>query len=238
MFNLDEPLVINNSYFVQRDLYLKAFLYSVGVVTFIDFLRNQVSEINLLQLVPGFYLVLLFFSLILLIFSSDFFVRISLELDNNKAFGTKTNSKLNLGGLIKLSLLLFFGSLFFTLNNVIPISFDSFDSYGEKTLENIWSFDEVLNLEINLLIIIGFLSQIPIFALSSIGTEKFVNFLPEFWKVLSFFIFLISGFLTPTIDGYTQLSFATSAIFLYLLIINLIEKRINIKFSGTSILGF
>jgi len=61
MFNLDEPLVINNSYFVQRDLYLKAFLYSVGVVTFIDFLRNQVSEINLLQLVPGFYLVLLFF---------------------------------------------------------------------------------------------------------------------------------------------------------------------------------
>jgi len=75
MFNLDEPLVINNSYFVQRDLYLKAFLYSVGVVTFIDFLRNQVSEINLLQLVPGFYLVLLFFSLILLIFSSDFFCK-------------------------------------------------------------------------------------------------------------------------------------------------------------------
>ena len=108
---------------------------------------------------------------------------------------------------------------------------------NKKTLENIWSFDEVLNLEINLLIIIGFLSQIPIFALSSIGTEKFVNFLPEFWKILSFFIFLISGFLTPTIDGYTQLSFAGSAICLYLLIISLIEKRINIKFSGTSILG-
>jgi Sec-independent protein secretion pathway component TatC len=65
-----------------------------------------------------------------------------------------------------------------------------------------------------------------------------VNQLPQFWKILSFSIFLIAGFLTPTIDGYTQLSFSCSAIFLYLLIINIIQKKTNIKFTGTSALGF
>jgi hypothetical protein len=58
MFNLDEPLVINNSYFVQRDLYLKAFLYSFGVIIFIEIVRSQIAEIDLLQLIPGFYLIL------------------------------------------------------------------------------------------------------------------------------------------------------------------------------------
>jgi hypothetical protein len=129
-------------------------------------------------------------------------------------------------------------NLFITINNVLPVSLDSFDSYGEKTLENIWSFDEVLNLETSLLFIIIILSQLPILIVSNLGTEKIVNKLPQFWKVLSFLIFLIAGFLTPTIDGYTQLSFSASAIFLYLIIINIIQKRINIKFNGTSSLGF
>jgi len=237
MLNLDEPLLINNCYINQRDLFIKSISYSIGVITFINLLRSQVAEINLLQLIPGFYLILLFFSFILLVFLSDFFVRIPIELDNNKSLGTKTLAKLNFNILIKLSLLLFFVTILITINNIIPVSLDSFDTYGEKTLENIWSFDEVINLEFNLILIIILLSQIPIFTLSGFSNEKIVNFLPEFWKILSFIIFLAAGFLTPTIDGYTQLSFSISAILLYLLIINLIQKRINIKFSGTSSLG-
>ena len=237
MLNLDEPLLINNCYINQRDLFIKSISYSIGVITFINLLRSQVAEINLLQLIPGFYLILLFFSFILLVFLSDFFVRIPIELDNNKSLGTKTLAKLNFNILIKLSLLLFFVAILITINNIIPVSLDSFDTYGEKTLENIWSFDEVINLEFNLILIIILLSQIPIFTLSGFSNEKIVNFLPEFWKILSFIIFLAAGFLTPTIDGYTQLSFSVSAILLYLLIINLIQKRINIKFSGTSSLG-
>jgi hypothetical protein len=238
MLNLDEPLIISNSYFVQRDLYVKSFLYSIGVVFLITFIRSQVPEINLLQLIPGFYLILLFLGFIFLVFSSDLLVRIPIELDNNKSLGTKTIIKLEFGILLKLSLLLLFGASFITINNVLPVSLDSFDSYGEKTLENIWSFDEVLNLETSLLFIIIILSQLPILAISNFGTEKIVNTLPQFWKILSFLIFLIAGFLTPTIDGYTQLSFSASAIFLYLIIINIIQKKINTKFNGTSSLGF
>jgi len=118
------------------------------------------------------------------------------------------------------------------LNSVIPLSLDSFNSYGEKTLENIWSFDEVLSLEIILLIILITLSQFPLLVVTYVSTEKDSQILPEYWKSLSFVIFLISGFLTPTIDGYTQLSFSFCAISLYFILINLIQKRVNLRFNG------
>jgi hypothetical protein len=95
MFNLDETFLLNNSYVVQKDLYLKSFLYSFGVFSFIDLLRGQVAEIDLLQLVPGFYLVLLFISLVVLTVFSTFFLKIPLEIDNKKAGGTKTTFRIN-----------------------------------------------------------------------------------------------------------------------------------------------
>ena len=104
MLNLDEPLIISNSYFVQRDLYIKSFLYSIAVIFLITFIRSQVPEINLLQLIPGFYLILLFLGFVFLVFSSDLFVRVPLELDNNKSLGTKTIIKLEFSILLKLSL--------------------------------------------------------------------------------------------------------------------------------------
>jgi dihydrofolate reductase len=46
-----------------------------------------------------------------------------------------------------LSLLLSFFTFALSVITIVPISLDSFNSYGEKTLENIWSFDEVIGLE-------------------------------------------------------------------------------------------
>jgi Sec-independent protein secretion pathway component TatC len=139
--------------------------------------------------------------------------------------------------LLKFGLSLFLLGTIISLNTIIPLGLDAFYSYGEKTLENFWSFDEVLNLETILLIVLITLSQIPVVSLNTLNTEKDVNFLPEFWKTLSLVIFLASGFITPTIDGYTQLSFALSAISLYLIVISILEKRVNVKFNTTSILG-
>ena len=62
MLNLDETFEINNSYIIQRDLYLRGFLYSSGVIIFIELVRAQVAEVDLLQLIPGFYLIVLFIS--------------------------------------------------------------------------------------------------------------------------------------------------------------------------------
>ena len=55
MLNLDETVETNDAYIIQRDLYIRSVVYSFGVVIFIDIIRNQVAEINLLQLIPGFY---------------------------------------------------------------------------------------------------------------------------------------------------------------------------------------
>jgi hypothetical protein len=238
MLNIDETLSLNVFYVIQRDFYLKAFFYSIGVIVFVDILRGQVAEVNLLQLIPGFYLILLFSSFLLLIFLSDNLVRLPIQLDNRKEYGTKTATKMEFFILLKISLSVLFLILLLVLNTVIPLSLDSFNSYGEKTLENIWSFDEVLGLEIILLFFLIILSQVPIGISFILNTEIDSQILPEFWKNLSLIIFLISGLLTPTIDGYTQLSFAFSTLSLYVFLINLIQKRVIIKYQGVVSLNF
>jgi len=238
MLNLDETFEINTDYFIQRDLYLKSFLYSIGIIIIINIIRQQVPEINLLQLVPGFYLLLLFLSFLLIVFLSDFLVRFPIELENQKSFGTKTVTKINLAILSNIGFLFIFLILFAAFNSVVPLSLDSFNSYGEKTLENIWSFNEVISLEIILLLILLLLSQFPTIFIGILNTESDNIILPTFWRPISFLIFLFAGFLTPTIDGYTQLGFAIFAISLYLVIISFLQKRINLKFNGSSSLGF
>jgi hypothetical protein len=237
MFNLDETFSLDNSYFSQKDLYLKIFLYSFGVFSFMELLRAQVAEIDLLQLVPGFYLVLLFISLVVLTVFSTFFLKIPLEIDNKKAGGTKTTFRINSINNSKISFFLFSMSVLVALTTTIPLSLDSFNSYGEKTLENLWSIDEVLNLETILFTTLLSISQFPIVLLAGLTSEIVINSLPEYWKIISFIIFAIAGLLTPTIDGYTQLSFAFSAFALFFLIISILEKRLNLKLTGTLILA-
>jgi len=238
MLNLDETLEITSSYVVQRDLYLKGLVYSFGVIVFIDIVRGQVAEINLLQLMPGFYLILLFLSFLFLLFFSDLFFRVPFDNDNKKSLGTKTIQKLEKGVTMKFSFFLFVTGFLVVLNTVIPLSLDSFNSYGEKTLENIWSFDEVITLELILLIILLSICQFPLLILGVFSNEIERDTLPEYWKNLSFFVFIASGLLTPTIDGYTQLSFAFSALSLYLITIMIFTKRIDIKFNTTKSLSF
>ena len=197
MLNLDETFEINNSYVIQRDLYLRGFLYSSGVIIFIELVRAQVAEVDLLQLIPGFYLIVLFISFLVLLYISDFLLRIPVESDNDKVFGTKTIERAETGISLKLSYFLFYCCLGSSLNSVIPLSLDSFNSYGEKTLENIWSFDEVISLEIILLTILLLLCQIPLIFLVSLNNEKEISILPEYWKTLSFIVFIASGILTP-----------------------------------------
>lgn len=238
MLNVEETLSVSYYYNIQKDLYIKGILYVIGAIVFLDLLRSQISEINLLQLVPGYYLLLVLISFVLLMIISTFSFRIPFNLDNKNEFGTKTITRVNAHTRFNLSGFLFIGFLLLSLNTIIPIGLDSFDSYDQETLSNLWSFEEVLGLESILLTILLTLSQIPILVLAQLNTEKDINKLPEYWKNLSFFIFVFAGFITPTIDGYTQLNLSFSAISLYLLIIKLIEKRVYIKFSSTSSLNF
>jgi hypothetical protein len=237
MLNLDKTLLINNSYSLQRDFYIRAIAYACPIVVFVDIVRGQISEVNLLQLIPGLYLVLLFISFLFLVYFSNLWLLVPFKLDNDKSLGTKTINRTSRYVIAKTSLSLFLIGLVVTLNTVIPLSLDSFNSYGERSLENVWSFEDVIGLEITLLIILIVLCQIPIVVVSIYTNEKDANLFPEVWRILSLIIFILSGILTPTIDGYTQLAFSASAVSLYLIIISLIEKRVNTKYSTTLSLG-
>jgi hypothetical protein len=237
MLNLDETLFILSNYNIQRDLFIRGIGYFVGVALLIETIRKQIPEVNILQLVPGFYLFLLLLSFLLLVFSSDFFARLSLKGDSKKEVGTKTLNRMKFILLMKTRFFLFSTVIIVLLNTVIPLSLDSFNNYGERTVENVWSFDEVINLETILLSLLILLSQSPIIAISSFTTEKDTIYFPGVWKIGSFFLFVISGLLTPTIDGYTQISFAVSAIFLYIFVLTIIQKRITVKNSYFSVVG-
>lgn len=229
MFNLEKTLNINNIYNRQRDLYLKILFFSFPLFLFLEILRNQISEINLLQLVPGFYILLLLTSFLFLIFFSDFIFQISIQRDDNKEIGTKTREKII--GIITTRLQFFFITILlsFFITTIIPSSLESFNSYGEQTLENLWSFDEVLNLESVLFLLLIIISQIPVFFLSTFNTEISIRNLPGIWKALTLGVSILSGILTPTIDAYTQVTFAFATLFLYSLIIFICEKRLQIK---------
>lgn len=237
MLNLDETLVTLSNYNRQKDIILRGIGYCVGASIFLETVRSQIPETNILQLVPGFYLFLLLLSFLFLVYFSDLFTYLSLKGESKRESGTKTVNKMKFHLLMKTKFFLFSIIVLTLLQTVIPLSLDSFTSYSDITIENIWSFNEVINLEIILLSILTILSQLPIIAISNFTTEKDTIYFPGIWKVGSFFIFVASGVLTPTIDGYTQISFAFSAIFLYLFVLTIIQKRITVKNSFFSVIG-
>lgn len=238
MLNLDESLELLDDYNTQRDLFIKCFLYSFAVIVIIDILRQQLPEINLLQLIPGYYLFLLFSTFIILVLISDFFVKLPFNIENIKSFGTKLINKFTLATSFRTGFIFLLITLISSLSTVIPISLDSFNFYGEKTLESIWSIDEVVSLESILILILSILSQLPTLLLAILAGSGSIKILQKYWRVISLSTFIISGFVTPTIDGYTQLSFSGFALSFYLLILNFSLKRSIIKFNGNITLGF
>lgn len=229
MMNLREWFEFLPSYEIQKDYPLRGISYFFGVALLLGLLRQQVAEVNLLQLVPGFYLFFYFLGFLFLTYFSSIAYFIALQLETKQKSGPKSIEKWNYKINLKWSFFFFYSGLVVVLNSVVPLGLDSFNSYAGKTLENVWSFGQVLSLEIILLIFLVTLGQSPLLFLKSLYVETSISTLPKFWKKFTFGICLASGFLTPTIDGYTQVSFASSTLSLYLIVINLVAKRLNYK---------
>jgi hypothetical protein len=237
MFSLDDAFLANSRYLVQKDFYSQAFGYAFAVAVWVEFFRSQVAEINVLQLVPGLYLFLLFFAFVFMVLLSYSILQLSFEIDNRKSSGTKTVNRLEVISLSRFTFSIAFTQILGSLNSIIPVALDSFNTYGERTLENLWSLDEVLGLELFLLFVILVLSQFPIIALLNLSDEVNTLSLPSYWKPLGILIFTGAGIVTPTIDGFTQLSFSFLAFSLYILVIIVMTRRLNVKYIETSTFG-
>jgi hypothetical protein len=226
MLNLEDTLVTDSLYWRERDLYSRGLFYSFGLVTFIELLRSQVPEVRLLQLIPGYYLVLIFTSFLVVVTFSDYVFRMIIELDHNRFSGTKTIERFTNGVIARKSFLLFFGGIIISFWLILPLSLDSFNSYSENALENLWSFDELSTIEGILFILLLITSQIPLGIFYSYSNEQITRFLPDFWRITCAIIVLLSGILTPTVDGSTQIVIAVSSFSLFTWIIIVLVKRV------------
>ena len=117
-----------------------------------------------------------------------------------------------------------------------PFTLDTFSFSEEKNLENLWSFQEIFFLEVALTFWGIFFFEFPFFLLLWFSVEKKIQNLPKFWKWLSFFAFVLSGIITPTLDASLQSVIALLGICFYLISIIFLQKRIRLKFSGFSLL--
>lgn len=229
MLNLDQSFSIIDIYKKKTDIIFSIIISFFPVFILIQFLSSQISEINLLQLVPGFYLILLLSLGSIFLFISEFFFSFPIFIDKKIELGTKTFSRFFFLKSLKIFFFLSFILFFIFLNNFIPLSLDSLIFYGENTLENFWSFDQVLSLESVFIIFIIFFSFFPIISGWYFTIEKEINFFLGIWKFLVFSSFLVAGFLTPTLDIFTQLSFSLSSLVFSFFLLNFLKKRFNIK---------
>jgi len=179
----------------------------------------------------------LFYCFFNFFFVLEQFLRIPLQLDSIQSIGTKTKNKIELTILLKLAFFLFSNLLLLIVNTILPLSLDYFNNSGEKTLENIWSLNEVILLELVFFILLGLISQAPLFFIINFNTRKIIKILSRFWKILLLSITLAAGLLTPTLDGSTQLSFAACTLSFYLFIVNFLQKKMLIKLNIFSIFG-
>jgi hypothetical protein len=229
MFSLDENFVSEIFYLGCIDFYFKIFFYFFGILFFLEGVRSQISEIDLLQLAPGSYFFLCFCSFLVFFFQSEMLNRIPFQGDFIRGTGTKTKNKKELFLLLKIVFFLISNVFLLSLNTILPLSLDYFKNSGEKTLQNFWSLTQVIELESFIFSLLISFSQIPLYFILNWNTPKTIKKVSKIWKILLFTMTIVAGVLTPTLDGSTQLSFVCFTLSFYLFLLNWLQKKRNIK---------
>jgi hypothetical protein len=223
--------------FFPREFYQKIVFLFLNSLLFLEFFRQQLPEINLLQLIPGFYLIVFFGAILVLWIFSEVVFQLPFEWDGKKELGSKTKNRFQNFFFLK-SIYQFFWINFVAIQtSIFPLSLDSFSSYGEQKLENLWSIDEVASLEFWFLGFFGGVSFLPSFFLTFFSTQENLQSLPFFWRNLTFFLFLFSGFFTPTLDAFTQVQFALTGLFFGIFLLLALQNRMRVTYLGITSLG-
>jgi Sec-independent protein secretion pathway component TatC len=209
MFNVIEGIVPRYWYHFQQDFYIRAISYALVILSCIILIRAQVSEMNLLQLVPGSYLVIYLLVFFYIFLFGNYLILRSIRFDKRKFKGTKTTKKKNLGLLQTNSQLLILSTIVLVFFIVLPVSLDFFNISQENTFENSWSFSEIFNLERVFFFFLGILLQLPLLTLKKKYKKIFIT---TNWKRNFILVIVLSGIVTPTVDISTQAIFSASII--------------------------
>lgn len=237
MLNLVENILLTPTYNTQRDFLLKNLNnFSIPIIL-IGLTRNQIPEVNLFQLIPGYYFFLLFLFYLFSFFFSLFLIQLPFELEIRKKRGQKSLIQSSSSLLAAFTLFIFFFLWVVNFIFIIPISLDSFNSSQQSNLENLWSFNQVIGIELTLFLLLTLLSVFPPLFTRSFFNEKEKNILPTLWRPFILGIVIFSGVLTPTLDGSTQLNISFLTFFLSLFFFFFLEKRVVVKQKNFSFFG-
>ena len=226
MLNLPETLYLSLPYPYQNSELFKFIGFFIGGVIFLDFLRFQVSEITLLQLIPGVYFSLLLTSSLSFLFFSLTIIKIIRENDWLKRGGTRLAVRIFVRQIILFTSQYIVGAFFLLFNIIIPLSFESFSLFVSATFVNFWELNQFYNLESSLGTYIYILAQFPLFA---IGPEYNVidfSLAKAFTRDYLFSLTVIAGLFSPTLDVTTQINFILVGIGLYFIISSFLKKII------------
>lgn len=229
MFNIKKSLEKSNFYLNDFPGFSLLVLQSILAISVFEIFRQQLPEIKLIQLVPGAYFFFIFLFALALFFIVYFFIFFPFFFDQQKNLGTKNIFRIRYSIYSKFLYFFYFFTLVSALNFILPVEFDNFYSYTEKNFENIWSFDELINLESILLLTLLIISKIPLGTIYILNNEVKIFQLPKSFRALLFFTFFLSGLLTPTVDLISQITFAFFSLLFYLISIHFLLKRINVK---------
>jgi hypothetical protein len=237
MFLVEEIIDARIVYFFQTDFYKRIFSCLFIVFILFDLLPAQIPEIELVQLGPGLYFFLLFICLVCIIYLSNLFLQLPLELSAINSLGIKEKPKPLANILYKIVLVYLFLILLCVLNSLIPLSLDGFIESLENPLEDAWSLTDVIFFESFLLLILIGIAEFPVNFITDFYTEVEINKLLPYWKLIIMLSLVFAGFITPTLDGYTQIIFSLSTYLFYLILVSTLKKRLLVKNSSFLVLG-
>ena len=237
MFTTTKYVIVIPSYKIQRDLYSTGINYAFTSFTFLEILRAQIPETNVLQVVPGYYFFLLFASFVVVFGLASLFLFFGNKLDTRKTGGRRTLNKIDIILIIKFAYFLVFTNILIGLNTLIPVTLDSIDSAKEKAIEGAWDFRKILRIETNLFFALIFLGQIPVFTLLELADEDQAIEIPLLWREITLISLILAGIITPTFDATTQASLATEGLIFFVLILTSVQKRVDLKYGSTCVLG-
>lgn len=226
MLNLPESFFFFLPYSSQYSVVLKSLGLFIGGFKFLEFIRFQISEIVILQLMPGVYFTFAFLFFGILFFFSYQYIKLIRGNDWIKKLGVKGLLRFVYRRIVQ-SIFFYIGIGFFAFfTQIIPVTFESFSYITSSTVANLWELGEFIGLETTLSFLVYIFTQLPFFL---IGPDySFFQFIisPTYLRDSLFAISLAAGLLTPTLDVSTQINFILIGIGFYLLISIFVEKII------------
>lgn len=224
MLNLPETLALSLPYPYQNSEIIKFLGFFIGGVVFLDFMRYQVSEITLLQLIPGIYFSLLLTSFASCLFFSWSIVKFIRENDWVKRGGTRLVVRVFVRQIILFSAQYVIIAFFLLFKVIIPLSFESFSLFASTTFINFWELNEFFNLESSLGTYIYLLAQFPLFTIGPDYNVIDFSFARIFTRDYLFSLTVIAGLFSPTLDVTTQINFILIGIGFYFIISSFLKK--------------